>query len=121
MQFKIQIVVDGEYGETLTDDIVTLNKSTDGDGLVGMSLSESKQVLKRLQQDWLGDIVRKIREGGNQHPAKDMYDELDQINDYTSQYHHGEDLVDVTPDQIDPQELTGYVRRTLRLVNALQA
>jgi hypothetical protein len=28
---------------------------------------------------------------------------------------------DITPDQIDPIELTGYVRRTLRIVNALQA
>ena len=50
-----------------------------------------------------------------------MYDELDQINDYSKAYHHGEDVADVTPDQIDPQELTGYVKRTLRVVNALQA
>jgi wobble nucleotide-excising tRNase len=71
--------------------------------------------------DWLGDIVRKIREGGDQHPAKDLYDQLDQINDYTSQYHHGEDVADTTPDQIDPTELTGYIRRTLKIVNALQA
>lgn len=28
---------------------------------------------------------------------------------------------DVTPDQIDPKELTGYTRRTLKIVNALQA
>ena len=72
-------------------------------------------------QDWLGEIVRKIREGGDQHPAKDLYDELDQVNGYTSQYYHGEDVADATPDQIDPLELTGFVRRTLRIVNALQA
>ena len=72
-------------------------------------------------QDWLGDIVRKIREGGDQHPAKDLYDQLDQINDHTSQYYHGENVADATPDQIDPSELTGYVRRTLKIVNALQA
>ncbi len=75
----------------------------------------------RPAQDWLGEIVRKIREGGDQHPAKDLYDQLDQINDFTSQYYHGEDLADATPDQIDPSELTGYVRRTLKIVNALQA
>jgi hypothetical protein len=46
---------------------------------------------------------------------------LDQINAYTSQYHHGEDVGDTTPDQIDPNELTGFARRTLRLANALQA
>ena len=72
-------------------------------------------------QSWLGDIVRKIREGGDQHPAQDLYDELDQINDYTKSYHHGEDVADTAHDQIDPQELTGYVKRTLKIVNALQA
>ncbi len=71
--------------------------------------------------DWLGDIVRKIREGGASHPAQTLYDELDQINDYTKQYHHGENITDITPDQIDPTELSGYTKRTLRIVNALQA
>lgn len=71
--------------------------------------------------DWLGDIVRKIREGGDQHSASALYAELDQINGYTSQYHHGEDLADATPDQLDASELTGFVRRSLRVANALQA
>lgn len=74
-----------------------------------------------LANDWLGDMVRKIREGGVTHPAQALYDELDQINGYTSQYHHGEDMTDATPDQIDPTELTGFTRRTLRIANALQA
>ena len=72
-------------------------------------------------EDWLGDMVGKIREGGAAHPVQALYDELDQINDYTKQYHHGEDVADATPDQIDPAELTGFARRTLRIVNALQA
>ena len=71
--------------------------------------------------DKLGDIVRKIREGGSQHPAYDLYDELDQINSYTKEYHHGENVGNPTPDSIDPQELTGYVKRTFKIVNALQA
>lgn len=74
-----------------------------------------------LAKDWLGDMVRKIREGGDAHPAQALYDELDQINGYTSQYHHGENMADATPDQIDPTELTGFTKRTLRIVNALQA
>ncbi len=74
-----------------------------------------------LSTDWLGEVVRKIREGGEAHPAHALYDELDLINEYTSQYHHGEDLGDATPDKIDPTELTGFVKRTLRTVNALQA
>ena len=72
-------------------------------------------------QDWLGEIVRKIREGGDHHPARALYDELDRVNDYTVEHHHGEDMADASPDQIDPQELTGYVKRTLKVVNALQA
>ena len=71
--------------------------------------------------DWLGDMVQKIREGGTAHPASALYEELDGVNDYTKQYHHGENTGDVTPDQIDPTELTGFTRRTLRIVNALQA
>jgi hypothetical protein len=74
-----------------------------------------------LASDWLGEIVGKIRTGGTAHPAEALYDELDQINGYTSQYHHGENVEDSTPDQIDPTELTGFARRTLRIVNALQA
>jgi hypothetical protein len=66
-------------------------------------------------------MVEKIRTGGEDHPAQALYDELDQINGYTSQYHHGENMADTTPDQIDPSELTGFTRRTLRIVNALQA
>ena len=71
--------------------------------------------------DWLGDMVRKIREGGAAHPAAGLYDEIDQINDYSAQYHHGEDGNDITPDQVDDTELKGYVRRTLRVINALEA
>ena len=72
-------------------------------------------------QDWLGHIVGKIREGGEQHPAHALYDELNEINDYTGGHHHGENMADATPDQIDRQELAGYVKRTVRIVNAVQA
>ncbi len=72
-------------------------------------------------EDYLGDIARKIRESSEAHPAFALYDELHQINDYTSQYHHGENLADATPEQIDSTELTGFARRTLKIVNALQA
>ncbi len=74
-----------------------------------------------LASDWLGDIVRKTREGGASHPAHALCDKLDQINAYTKQYHHGEDLTDLTPDLIDPTELKGFTKKTLKIVNALQA
>ena len=72
-----------------------------------------------VDSDWLGDIVGKIRAGGDIHPAAGLYDELDQINDYTKQYHHGENVTDVTPDSIDATELTGFTKRTLRIVKAI--
>lgn len=71
--------------------------------------------------DWLGDIVKKIRDGGEEHPAFALYDELDAINDYTKEHHHGENLHDVAEAPIDRVELTGFVRRTLQIVNASTA
>ena len=74
-----------------------------------------------LPNDWLGDIVKKIRDGGEEHPAFALYDELDAINDYTKEHHHGENLHDVAEAPIDRVELTGFVRRTLQIVNASTA
>ena len=71
--------------------------------------------------DYLGDIAGKIRAGGTSHPAYVLYDQPNEINDYTSQYHHGANVADDTPDQIDPTELRGFARRTLRVANAMQA
>ena len=49
MQFKIQVSLDDEQGEVIAEDIIVLDKSSDGEGFIGLSLSESKQLLKRLQ------------------------------------------------------------------------
>ncbi len=50
MHFKIQVVIEDHHGEILTEDIVTLDKSIDGKGLLGLSMLESKQALKHLQK-----------------------------------------------------------------------
>ena len=50
MQFKIQVSIADEHGETITEDVIVLDKSGHPQSLVGLSLSESKQLLKRLQQ-----------------------------------------------------------------------
>lgn len=54
MRFKIQIVVDDGHGETITEELLTLDKSSDGEGVIGLSLLESKQVLKQLQTTIVG-------------------------------------------------------------------
>lgn len=69
---------------------------------------------------WLGDMIKEIREAGATHPAHHLYAQLDLIND-SAPYHHGEDLSDTTTDQLDPQELGGSVKKTLKIVNAIQA
>jgi len=69
----------------------------------------------------LGGMVEKIRKTGDQHPAWALVDELDQINEYSRDHHHGEDPEDGVQDLIDQQELTGYAKRTLRIANNLQA
>lgn len=74
-----------------------------------------------LPDDYLGEIVGKIRNGGTTHPAEPLYTDLDQINDYSAPYHHGADARDATPDEIDATALKGYARRTLKIINALQA
>jgi wobble nucleotide-excising tRNase len=71
--------------------------------------------------DRLGSMVEKIKKAGDQHPAWAIVDELEQINDYSRDHHHGEDPQDGSSDLIDTQELTGFVKRTLRIVNNLQA
>jgi hypothetical protein len=69
---------------------------------------------------WLGDMIKEIRETGASHPAHHLYAQLDLIND-SAPYHHGEDLSGIKTDQLDPQELGGLVKKTLRIVNAIQA
>lgn len=71
--------------------------------------------------DLLGVVVEKIRKAGDQHPAWPVMDELEQVNDYSRDHHHGEDPQDGSADLIDAAELTGFVKRTLRLVNNLHA
>lgn len=71
--------------------------------------------------DMLGEIVRKIRDGGQQHPAHALLDHLDQINDYSRDHHHGVDPTDGVIDHTDDTEMKGFVKRTLRISNNLQA
>jgi hypothetical protein len=60
-----------------------------------------------------------FRERGNQHPAYDDYESLDRINDYTADYHHGEDPRGMEEPSLDQTELLGFVTMTLKVVNAL--
>ena len=50
MHFKIQVVIEEEFGQTTIEDIVQLKKGVDPENTVGLSLLESKQLLQALQR-----------------------------------------------------------------------
>lgn len=49
MKISIQVIIDDEHGQTDLEEIVQLSKVMTEDALVGLSLEESKEVLKTLQ------------------------------------------------------------------------
>lgn len=63
-------------------------------------------------QDNLSDILAKIRNGDASHPLWPSYNELHDINEYTSHFHHHKGA---GGDTMVEEELLGYVSRTLKL------
>ena len=70
--------------------------------------------------DTLSSIVEKIRNTGEQHPACALLDELDDIHNYSWDHCRDDAPNRDGADQLDVEELTGYVRRTLKIVKAIQ-
>ena len=64
--------------------------------------------------DTLGNIVKKIRTSGSEHQLYPLCEELDNLNIYTSRYHHGENPLAVT-EPITDGELHIHVKRTLEM------
>ena len=70
------------------------------------------------EQETMGSIVGKIRDGGAAHPLSGIVDDLDELNVYCRRYHHGENPNAAT-EPVEDAELQGYVRRTLKVVGCL--
>lgn len=68
--------------------------------------------------DALGEIVGTIAGVGENHFLYPIVDKLSELNDYCRRYHHGENP-NADEEQIDDNELQGYVRQTLRIVGCL--
>jgi len=66
------------------------------------------------ETDTLGVIVGKIRSAGATHQLYPLCDGLDELNEYTKRYHHGENP-QAAIEPITDTELQGYVRRTLEM------
>jgi wobble nucleotide-excising tRNase len=67
-------------------------------------------------QDILSGILTKIRTAGATHPLSPIYNELNDVNDYTCRFHHADGTVTGI---INETELRGYSKRALRVVGAM--
>jgi len=67
-----------------------------------------------IPTDTLGVMIGKIRTAGPAHQLFPLCDGIEELNDYTSRCHHGENLHSAT-EPINDTELQGYVRRTLEM------
>ena len=69
--------------------------------------------------DSLASIIAKIRNTGAQHPACALLDDLDAIHAYSRGHYRGADLTGAASGPLDINELTDFVRRTLKIVKAI--
>jgi len=67
-------------------------------------------------KEWLGDMIAKIREKGNDHQLFSLLEELASINDYSKKYHHDTNQAKADTEPIDDGELQSFVKRTLNIV-----
>lgn len=68
--------------------------------------------------DTLGTMIGKIRGLDPTHSLYPLVTTLDALNDYTKQFHHGDNQSSPNP-TIDEQELRGFVKKTLTIVGRL--
>jgi len=69
--------------------------------------------------DSLSSVVEEFRDTGEQHPACSLLDELDNSRDYSPDQWVGDDAAAGERDAPDVNELTAFVERTLKIVNAI--
>jgi len=70
-------------------------------------------------EDSLLGVVEKFCETGDQNLACALLDELDDIHDYSRDYLRDDDPAGYVTGTLDVEQLTGFVRRTLKIVNAI--
>ena len=67
------------------------------------------------EADTLGVIVGKLRKAGAGHQLFPLCDDLEELNEYTKRYHHGENRNAAT-EPINDGELQGAIKKTLNIV-----
>jgi wobble nucleotide-excising tRNase len=68
------------------------------------------------ENEWLGDMINRIRDSAGSHPMHPALEELESINDYSKKYHHDTNPGKADSEPINDGELQGYVKRTLDIV-----
>lgn len=74
--------------------------------------------LSWADNDWLGDMLAKIRDAEDGSPlqsCRGLLEELGHVNTYSCRFHHG--ARGEQADEPDPRELKGYAERTLRIIH----
>lgn len=66
--------------------------------------------------EWLGDMIRRVKDSAGAHPMHPALDDLESINDFSKKYHHDTNPGKADSAPINDGELQGYVRRTLAIV-----
>jgi hypothetical protein len=69
--------------------------------------------------DSLASIIAKIRTTGQQHPACALLDELDAIHAFSRGHYRGPDFACTAARPLNLNELTDFIRRTLKIVKAI--
>lgn len=65
--------------------------------------------------DWLGDMIKAIRDEGPAHPMHLALEDLEGINDYSKKYHHETNPGKADSEPINDGELSAYAKRTLNI------
>jgi wobble nucleotide-excising tRNase len=66
--------------------------------------------------EWLGEMIKRIRDSAGAHPMHPALEELESINDYSKKYHHETNPGKADNELINDGELQGYAKRTLAIV-----
>jgi wobble nucleotide-excising tRNase len=68
------------------------------------------------EKEWLGDMIKRIRDTNGAHPMSPALTELASINDYSKKYHHDTNPGKADSEPLNDGEVQGYVQRTLVIV-----
>lgn len=107
------------YSENPADHLQNLKEVADTLRIILEEYLRLKFPKAWADNDWLGDMIRKIREaqtGTSLSHCQPLVEELAHINTYSQRFHHGG--TGEVADEPEARELKTYVDRTLKVIHA---